>query len=65
VDHMYKKFPGKYKIIPWCLWFACRSTYLKIIDKTTGARHNERAWSNRIHEPLLHLYGKQNKWHWV
>jgi pimeloyl-ACP methyl ester carboxylesterase len=23
-----------------------------------GARHNERAWSHRIHQPLLFLYGK-------
>lgn len=23
-----------------------------------GGRHNERAWSQRIHKPLLHLYGK-------
>lgn len=23
-----------------------------------GGRHNERAWSLRIHEPILHLFGK-------
>jgi len=26
-----------------------------------GARHNERAWSQRIHRPLLHLYGKNKE----
>lgn len=26
-----------------------------------GARHNERAWANRIHQPLLYLYGKQQQ----
>ncbi len=27
-------------------------------EKFPGARHNERAWAQRIHSPLLHLYGK-------
>lgn len=27
--------------------------------KFAGARHNERAWSLRIHQPLLYLLGKQ------
>ena len=27
-------------------------------EKFPGARHNERAWSLRIHKPLLHLLGK-------
>jgi enterochelin esterase-like enzyme len=27
-------------------------------EKIPGARHNERAWSQRIHQPLLHLFGK-------
>jgi enterochelin esterase-like enzyme len=26
-----------------------------------GARHNERAWSHRIHQPLLFLYGKEEQ----
>lgn len=27
-------------------------------EKFPGGRHNERAWANRIHRPLLALYGK-------
>ncbi|KAL7476087.1 hypothetical protein ACHAW6_001966 [Cyclotella cf. meneghiniana] len=30
--------------------------------KYPGARHNERAWSNRIHEPLMHLYGNMKQY---
>lgn len=28
-------------------------------EKFPGARHNERAWAQRIHRPLLGLYGKK------
>jgi len=28
-----------------------------------GARHNERAWAQRIHLPLIHLYGKKERRH--
>lgn len=30
-------------------------------EKFPGGRHNERAWAQRIHRPLLHLYGKENE----
>ena len=29
-------------------------------EKFPGGRHNERAWANRIHRPLLALYGKRS-----
>lgn len=29
-----------------------------VYKKIPGGRHNERAWANRIHHPLLALYGK-------
>mmetsp|Transcript_26692 Transcript_26692/g.43381 ORF Transcript_26692/g.43381 Transcript_26692/m.43381 type:complete len:359 (+) Transcript_26692:94-1170(+) len=29
-------------------------------EKFPGGRHNERAWAQRIHRPLLHLYGKED-----
>lgn len=31
-----------------------------VYEKVPGARHNERAWAQRIHRPLLALYGKRN-----
>ena len=30
-------------------------------EKFPGGRHNERAWGQRIHRPLLHLYGKEDQ----
>lgn len=30
-------------------------------EKFPGGRHNERGWAQRIHRPLLHLYGKENE----
>lgn len=33
----------------------------KEFHQVPGGRHNERAWSQRIHLPLLHLYGKSSK----
>ena len=30
-------------------------------EKFPGGRHNERAWAQRIHRPLLHLYGKEEE----
>jgi len=29
-----------------------------VYHREPGARHNERAWAQRIYRPLLHLYGK-------
>ena len=34
-------------------------------EKFPGGRHNERAWAQRIHRPLLHLYGKLNDDHCI
>ena len=30
-------------------------------EKFPGGRHNERGWAQRIHWPLLHLYGKEDE----
>lgn len=30
-------------------------------EKYPGGRHNERGWAQRIHRPLLHLYGKKQR----
>ena len=30
-------------------------------EKFPGGRHNERGWAQRIHRPLLHLYGKEDE----
>jgi predicted alpha/beta superfamily hydrolase len=35
-----------------------RASFQVSLCQYPGARHNERAWSQRIHEPLLHLFGK-------
>ena len=34
-------------------------------EQFPGGRHNERAWAQRIHRPLLHLYGKLNDDHCI